>query len=178
MNAALRHAGQSRAPQQFKRQSRGGPAARIHPVKLPGPLLMNDREQIAANAIHHRRHDAHHGIRRDCRVDRVPSAREDHSAGLRSQGMFGGDDAPRGHDHRASLRTIDVRTNVVYGRRSVGCFTCHLYPRPQGTVTRCPCCSGDGPLARIPGGQLGSWQGIRSRPRRNRSILSRKENAR
>ena len=52
------------------------PAAGVDAVQRSGCGVVDDREQIAADAVHHRRDDAHHRVGGDGRVDGVAAARE------------------------------------------------------------------------------------------------------
>ena len=67
----------------------------------------HDREQVAADAAHHRTDHTHHGVGGNGRVDGVPSLCQNYGPGLGRQRMFGGDDAVRGHHHRAALRSVN-----------------------------------------------------------------------
>ena len=97
-------------------QRRRRAAAAVDAVQLAGRGVVDDREEIAADAVHHRRHHAHRGVDGDRRVHRVTAARQHRRAGLRGERMLAGDDAAGGHDHRSPLRAVDGRTDVV-GRR-------------------------------------------------------------
>ena len=81
VNAALRHAALATALEKIGRQPRRRPPAGVHAVQR-SVALADDREQIAADAAHHGTDDAHHCIGGNGRVDRVPSLRQRHRAGL------------------------------------------------------------------------------------------------
>ena len=85
-----------------------------------GRDVVDDGEEIAPNAVHHRRHETHDRIGRNRRVDRMTAAREHDGAGLRRQRIFGGHDAAGRHRHRSSLPAADLGANIVSVQTAFG----------------------------------------------------------
>ena len=98
MNAALRHPIDFLAAQKLI-DCHAAPTGRVGPVNLAALGFVDDREQVAADAVHHRGDKSHGGIGGNSRVDRVAAAFEDGDAGPRADGLLGGDDAILGNDH-------------------------------------------------------------------------------
>ena len=88
-----RHLGEALRLQQRRRQAGRRPAAGVEPVQRVRSRFVDDREQIAADAVDLRLDEAHDRVGRDGGVDRVAAALEDLHAGLRRQRLAGGDDA-------------------------------------------------------------------------------------
>jgi len=103
MNAMLRHRTVAPCAQQLDRQRSRRPSARVEAVQSTGSCVLHDGKEIAADSIHHRRDDAHHGIGSNDRIDRVAAARQHHCARLRRKRALRGDDAARRDDHRTRL---------------------------------------------------------------------------
>ena len=89
--------------QALERLSGGSPATRVDAVKLSGLGVVNDGEQIAAEAIPHGRNNRHHGVGGNCRIDRVAPASENRSACLRCERRFRSDDSRLRNHHRPAL---------------------------------------------------------------------------
>ena len=123
MNAGLRHRRHAARGQKLESRARRGPPARVKTVNAAGRDVVNDGEQIAPDAVHHRRHNPHHRIGRDRRVDHMTADPEHNGAGLCRQRIFRGHNAACRHRHRSSLPPADLRANVVgvqtgFGHRS------------------------------------------------------------
>ena len=84
-------------------QPRRSPSAGIQSVQLPGLGFINDREQIAADAVHGRLDHSERRVGRDGRVDRIAAFFEHARARLRRQRLAGRHDAELRDHHRASL---------------------------------------------------------------------------
>ena len=98
----LRHLGMSLRLQQRRRQAGRRPAAGVEAVERAGLRVVDDGEQIAADAVRLRLDQAHDGVGRDGGVDRVAASLEDLHAGLRRERLAGGDDAVFGRDPRSA----------------------------------------------------------------------------
>ena len=72
----LRHAANSLLLQILDRQSFGRPSARVYPIQLVRLRVINNGEQIAADAVHHRLDHSHHRVRRNRRVHGIPATFE------------------------------------------------------------------------------------------------------
>ena len=68
----------------------------LRPCTAPLRRVVDDGEQIAADAVHHRRDDTHHRVGGNRRIDGVPAARQHDRTRLRGERAFRGDDAARG----------------------------------------------------------------------------------
>ena len=79
--------------------------------------LVDDRKQIAADAVHVRLDETHHGVGRDGRVDRVAAALEHLHASARRQRLTGGDDAEFRGDLRSACDNIHAVWRLYYSRR-------------------------------------------------------------
>jgi hypothetical protein len=82
-------------------------------VKLSRRGVVHDGAQVTADAVHHRRDDAHHGVDGNRRVNRIATASQDGRTGLRGQRMLAGSNAAGAQDHGSPLRAIDGGSNVV-----------------------------------------------------------------
>jgi hypothetical protein len=103
VNPALRHRRNALALQELGRQPGGRPTARIQAVKLAGPRLIDDHEQVAADAVGHRSEDPHRRVGRHGGVHGVAAFGQDRRADLRRQRVLGRGDALTCDDHRAGL---------------------------------------------------------------------------
>ena len=101
VNAALRHLRVAARLQQRRRQPRRRAAARVEAVERAGLRVIDDGEQIAADAVRLRFDEAHHRIGRDRRVNRVAAPLQDLHSCLRRQWLTGGNDAVPGGDPRS-----------------------------------------------------------------------------
>src|SRR6202021_2284354 len=107
LNSIGRHlSADSFALEKFDRKLRWRPPACIESVEFSSLRLVNNREKIAANPIHHRLNDAHHRIGRHRRIHSVPAASKDRSAGLRRQRTLRRHNPPPRQNHRTPLRPI------------------------------------------------------------------------
>ena len=106
IDALLRHIAQSLFAQIFRSQPLGRPAAGIQPIKLAGFGVIYNHEQIAADAIHHRRHDPHHGVRGNRGIDRISAMLQDLHAGLRRQRRLRRHNSVARNHHRARLPPV------------------------------------------------------------------------
>ena len=89
------------------RQRTRRPAAGIEAMKRAGLGLVDEGEQVAADAVARGLHQAHHRVGRDGGVDGVAAALEHLHAGARGQHLAGRDDAEtRGHLRPARERTV------------------------------------------------------------------------
>ena len=113
VDSGLRHARRARGGKALDRERRRCPAAAVDAVKRIRRRVVDQCEQIAADAVHHRRDDPHRGVDGDRRVDGVTTACEDRGSGLGGERMLAGRDAARGDDHRSSLCPVDRGPNVV-----------------------------------------------------------------
>ena len=125
-------------------QCRRRPAACVQPGQRSAPSVVNDREEIAAHSVHHRRDDAHYGVGGERRIDGVATRREYRSPRLGCKRVLAGDDAPGRHHHRSGLDPIDDDPRVVRGPRCGGgrrgCW-CHAHAMPPKPATRPDQCS-------------------------------------
>ena len=102
VDAALRHRLVAFRREEVDGQSRRRPAARVEAVDRAGLRLVVEDEQVAADAVAGRLHQADGGVGGDGGVDRVAAALENLHAGARGQRLAGGDDAEGRGDHRAT----------------------------------------------------------------------------
>ena len=77
--------------------------------------LVDDREQVAADAVHLGLDEAHHGVGGNRGVDGVAAALEDLHAGARGQRLAGRDDAVTRRDLRASGSDCPGRCGTALG---------------------------------------------------------------
>ena len=113
MDAALRHLGQRVRLENVDRDVCRRPAARVQAVQPTRCRVEHHREQIATDAVHHRRDDAHHGIRGNRGVDRMTAGGERHDRRLRCQRVLGRRDPEGRHHHGAPLESVYPRTGVI-----------------------------------------------------------------
>ena len=113
------------AAQEFGRQALRRPSGSVEAVDLARPRVIHHREQVAADAVHHRRHDTHDRVDCDCSVHRVAASREQRRAGLRREWMFTRGNAASRHHDGSPLRAIDRRTRVVCNARTAGSHGAH-----------------------------------------------------
>ena len=88
MNALLRHLVHAARGQEFDGGAGRRPAARVEAVHGVAGRVVDDGKQVAADAVHHRRDQAHHRVGGNRRVDGVPAAREHDGARLRRRADF------------------------------------------------------------------------------------------
>ena len=67
------------------RQSLGRPSARIYPVQLVRLRVIHNREQVSADAVHHRLDHSHHRVCRNRRIHGIPATFENAHTCLRRQ---------------------------------------------------------------------------------------------
>ena len=76
--------------------------------------LVDDGKQIAADPVHVRLDETHHGIGRDGRVHGVAAALEHLNASARGQRLAGGDDAVLRGDLRSACDNIHAVWRLYY----------------------------------------------------------------
>ncbi len=123
-DSVVRHRLESAAANPIQGHLCRRPAARVQPVELARFRLVDDGEEISAQAIAGGLDDAEHGIGRNGGVHRVTAELEDLRAGPRRERLAGGDDSEAANHHRAGL-----------GSRSGRAFT-RLAPRCGGAEHR------------------------------------------
>src|SRR5208282_1194792 len=106
MNSHLRHLVDALALEEFYGETCGCPATCIQSVEFSGFRVVHDREEIAADAVHHRLDHAHGGICGYGRVNRVAAMGEDCGASLRGQRTFCGNNSTQADYHRPPLRAV------------------------------------------------------------------------
>ena len=106
LDPAHRHIAQALLAQPLDRLRGGRPAAGVQAIIFSALRVVHDREQIAADAVPHRRHHGHHGVRRNRRVHRVAAALQNRGARFRCQRRFRGHNPGLRDHHRASLTAI------------------------------------------------------------------------
>ncbi len=104
--ALLGHIAETLLVQEFRCKGFRRPAAGVQSIEFVGFGIVDDDEQIAADAVHHRGDHAHHGVGGDGGIDSVAAVFEDLHPGLRGQRGFGGYDAVGGNNHRARLSAV------------------------------------------------------------------------
>ena len=102
VDAALRHLLDALGGEELRRQPGRRPAAGVQPVHGAGLRLVVEDEEIAAEAVAGRLHQADGGVGGNGGVDGVAAALEDLHAGAGRQRLAGGDDAERRRHHRAA----------------------------------------------------------------------------
>ena len=110
----LRHAANSLLLQIVDRQSFGRPPARIYPIQLVRLRVIHNREQVSADAVHHRLHHSHHRVCRNRRIHGIPATFENAHTCLRRQWRLRSDNPIPRNDHRPPLRTV-LRINILSG---------------------------------------------------------------
>ena len=102
VNASLGHLRVAVRLQERRRQASGRAAAGVEPMKGSCPGFIYDRKQIAADAVRLRLDQAHDGVGRNRRINRVAAALEDLYSSLRRERLTGGDDAVLRCDSRST----------------------------------------------------------------------------
>src|ERR1700756_734327 len=106
MNAIMRHGGNTVLRQKFNGKLSRRPAAGVEAIKLPGFCVPIDKEEVAADTVHHRLCHAEHGIRGNGCIHGGATLSQHLSAGLRRQIMAGGNNAAVRHYHGTAVRTV------------------------------------------------------------------------
>ena len=106
VDASLGHAGRVFRFDVGDGQCLRGPAAGVESVELAGFCFPVNREQIAADAVHHGLGDAEDRVGRDGGVYGGASLGQDLRAGDRSLHVTGGDDAVAGQDHGTGVGAV------------------------------------------------------------------------
>ncbi len=110
VRAARRQFGDAGGLQILRRQRARSPAARVEAMERARLGLVDERKQIAADAVARGLHQAHHRVGRDGGVDGVAAALEHLHAGAGGQHLAGRDDAQtRGHLRPAGEGTMLCR---------------------------------------------------------------------
>src|SRR2546425_4538448 len=79
--------------------------------------VINNREQIAADAVHHRLYHTHHRVRRNRGIHSISAAFENAHARLRGQWRFRCHNPIARNHHRPPLRTV-LCNNFLSGRQN------------------------------------------------------------
>jgi hypothetical protein len=141
---AVRHAADPARAQRLDGEPGRRPAAGVQAEQLALPRVVDQGEQVAADAVAHRRHQARHCVGGDRGVDGVAAARQDHGAGLRRQRMLRRDDAAPGDHHGPRLGAVLLAEAVPRDQRQddgqhAGCLHRVLrvrpYTRPECRIT-------------------------------------------
>ena len=123
LHTGLRHRRVAPGKQAVRIEAGGRPARGVQAVQLSRFRLVNDREEVSADPVVHRRHQPHHGVGGNGRINGVAPVLQNPRAGLRRQHALAGDDAVRRHHHRAGLRAIlgeQCQRQKAEGKRQEG----------------------------------------------------------
>ena len=106
IDTARWHGGNALGLQVRGSQSGRRPARCIQSVQLAGFRDVYDREEVAANAVVHRRDESHHGVRGNGGVDGIAALLEHARPNLGREHALTGHHSQRGRHHRSGLRTV------------------------------------------------------------------------
>ena len=99
------------------------PSAGIDAVKFSSFRVIDDGEQIATDTVPHGSDNGHYGVSGDGCIDGIASARQNGSAGLRSERRFRSDHARLRDHHRTPLAAFDRVGLQMRGIKRDGCNT-------------------------------------------------------
>src|SRR5579862_8890888 len=120
VDAELGHFVDALGFQKFDGEIFGSPAGGVEAVELFGFCVVDDGEEVAADAVHHGLDDADGGVGGDDGIDGVAAVGEDLGADLGGEGRFSGDDAAASDDHGASFGAVARLLSGAGGLRLIG----------------------------------------------------------
>ena len=106
MDARVRHVAGAVGDEECGGERLRRPAGGVEAVDLLRLGVIDDGEQVAADAAHHRRHQTHGGVGRDRGVDRIAAALQHGGTGARRDRMLRRDDPVLRDHHGAGLRAV------------------------------------------------------------------------